>query len=263
MDGFPVIAFHGTPGSRLERIFSEVALREAGIRLIVIERPGYGQSEFRDGYSLLEWPDEVIRLADALALDRFSVMGFSGGGPYAAACAYKIPERLVHAALISSGAPHDVPGLTDTMIPANRELFELTREDYQTAAQQLATLVDSPETLFGLFEAPAPAPDKVALANHEFRAMYRANLAESMRQGMVGLAYDMAVISRPWGFAPAAITANVSVWHGEMDLNAPPAMGRYLADTIPACRKHIFADQGHFLAPAHEKDILQTLSDNN
>ncbi len=251
--------FHGTPGSRLERIFSEPALRDSSIRLIVVERPGYGLSGFQNDRTLLDWPHEIIRLADRLKLDRFSVAGFSGGGPYAAACACKIPDRLVHTALISSAAPYSVPGLTDAMLPGNRALFELARDDYQTAAQQLAAAIDSPERLFDLFESSAPAPDKAALSDNGFRTMYQANLAESIRQGMAGPAYDMALIAGPWGFEPAAITTSVSVWHGEMDLNTPLAMGRYLADTIPACRKHIFADYGHFLASAHETEILQAL----
>jgi len=259
-NGFPVVAFHGTPGTRLERLFSDAALTECDVRLIVAERPGYGLSDFHDGRTLLSWPDDVTQLADTLRLDRFSVMGFSGGGPYAAACAHKIPGRLFHTALISSAAPYTVPGLTDDMLSGNRVLFDLALTDYQAAAQQLATVIDSPEVLFDLFEAPAPAPDKITLSDSGFRAMYRANLAESLRQGMTGPTYDMAVIARPWGFEPAAITADVSVWQGDMDINTPPAMGHYLADTIPACRQYILAGCGHFLAFSHETDILRTLS---
>jgi pimeloyl-ACP methyl ester carboxylesterase len=80
---------------------------------------------------------------------------------------------------------------------------------------------------------------------------------------MTGLAYDMALIAKPWGFEPAAITTKVSVWQGDMDTNTPPAMGHYLADTIPACRKHILAGRGHFLTFTHASDILRTLTDNN
>jgi len=262
LDGFPVVAFHGTPGARLERLFSHDALEQFNVRLIVVERPGYGLSDFHDGRTLLGWPDDMTRFADALGLDSFSVTGFSGGGPYAAACAYKIPGRLVHTALISSAAPFSVSGLTDGMLPDNRALFEAARDDFAAVAQQLAVIVDSPETLFALFEVPAPAPDKSALSETKFRAMYQANLAESISQGMEGLAYDMAVVADPWGFDPAAITADVSVWYGEKDVNIPPAMGRYLADAIPACREHALPDDGHFLAPAYEAQILRALSGN-
>lgn len=130
------------------------------------------------------------------------------------------------------------------------------------AAQQLTAVIDSTETLLDMLEAPAPAPDKAVLADDAFRDMYQANLAESVRQGMTGPAYDMAVIARPWGFEPEAITVSVSVWYGEEDVNTPPAMGRYLADTIPGCRKRMLGGYGHFLAFAHATDILQALAGN-
>lgn len=258
--GFPVMAFHGTPGSHLERIFGDSALYDANVRLIVVERPGYGLSTFEEGRSLLAWPDEVIRLADELGLEQFSVMGFSGGGPYAAACAYKIPQRLTHTALISSPAPFSIPGLADAMLPGNRALFELAATDYRAAARQLESLVDSPVALFDLFEGPAPLPDKAVLADAVFRPMYQASLAESLRQGMLGMAYDMSLIARPWGFEPAAIGASVSVWHGEEDINVPSAMGAYLARTIPGCKRQILAGYGHFLAFARDREMLATLS---
>ncbi len=53
-----------------------------------------GLSDFEPGRKILDWPNDVIQLADALEIDRFGVEGVSGGGPYAAACAYKIPDRL-------------------------------------------------------------------------------------------------------------------------------------------------------------------------
>jgi len=260
MDGFPVIAFHGAPGSRLERITGDSALRETNTRLIVVERPGYGLSDFHESRTLLDWPDDVTCLADTLRLDCFSLLGFSGGGTYAAACAYRIPERLIHTALISSAAPFTVPGLSDAMPPANRALFELAGEDYQAAVQQLAGVANTPDALFNLLEGSASPPDRDILATPEFRRMYADNLTESLRQGLTGLSHDMALIARPWGFDPAEIRANISVWHGTQDNNTPLAMGEYLGATIPACRTHFFADAGHFLAFTHGRKILQTLN---
>jgi len=260
LDGFPVIVFHGSPGSRLERVVSDSALHEFNISFIMMERPGYGLSDFQENRSLLDWPDDVTRLADSLRLERFSIMGFSGGGPYAAACAYKIPERLIHTALVSSAAPFTVPGLTDAMQPGNRALFELARDNYVNAAQQLTAAIDRPEALFELLAASVSQPDKAVLADAVFSSLYRANLAESLRQGMDGPAYDMALVAQPWEFNVIDINANVSVWHGELDSNTPLAMGQYLAETIPDCQKHILPGCGHFLTFAHEKEILCALT---
>jgi pimeloyl-ACP methyl ester carboxylesterase len=259
-DGHPVMAFHGTPGSSLERIFTHSSLRESNIRLIVVERPGYGRSRFDAAHTLLDWSEAVERLADSLEIERFSVAGFSGGGPYAAACAYRFPQRLFHTALISSPAPYTVPGITDDMLPGNLALFEQARDDYQVVAQQIDSLVETPQSLYALFEDPASLPDRKVLADQQFHDMYLANLTESVIQGMHGMAYDMALLASHWGFEPEQIKGSVSVWHGEQDVFVPVEMGRYLATTIPDCQQYIFPDQGHFLTAAYQALILQILS---
>jgi len=93
-DGKALFYFHGHPGARLEARFLAEQAAQTGIRLIGVDRPGMGQSSFQTGRRLLDWPDDVAELADSLQLDRFAVVGFSGGGPYALACAYKISHRL-------------------------------------------------------------------------------------------------------------------------------------------------------------------------
>src|SRR5689334_602661 len=105
LDGVPVFLFHGTPGSRL--VLGEITTlaERLGIRLVVPERPGFGLSDFQPDRMILDWPDDVVELADRLTINRFGVIGVSGGGPYAAACAYKIPQRLTKVVMLSSPAP--------------------------------------------------------------------------------------------------------------------------------------------------------------
>lgn len=258
-EGAPVIAFHGTPGSRLEQANSPTVLRQFDTRLIVVDRPGYGQSDFYEDRQLLDWPDDVTQLADSLHLDRFSILGFSGGGAYAAACAAKIPERLIRVALLSSTAPFDAPGVIDAMLPANRALFEAAGVDFQQVAQQLDTVIDTPETLLKMLEDPAPPPDKTIFSNKDFRPMYLANLAESFRQGFAGLAYDMSLLAQPWHFDLAAINVEVCLWHGAQDINVPLAMGQYLATTIPKCQAYFQPDAGHLLMFGQGEKIFQQL----
>lgn len=259
-NGKAVIAFHCIPGSRLELIGDATLLAELNIRLIVVDRPGYGRSDFLPGRRLLDWPDDVSQLADALHLDRFSILGFSGGGAHAAACAVRIPQRLNRVALIGSTAPFDAPGVLAGMLPQNRALFELAAADYQQLEQQLAPVATTAEAVLGLLEAPAPAADRAIFAGEPFRSRYLENLAEAIRQGLTGFAYDMSLIARPWGFDPADIDVPVSLWHGEDDLNAPLAMGRYLADTIPRCQADFMPGEGHWLMFAHSRAILQRLT---
>ena len=86
------------------------------IRLIVVERPGYGLSDFAPNRTLLDWPDDITQLADTLGLEQFSVMGYSGGGAYALACAHRLVNRINNVVLLSSAAPFDIPDLMNDML---------------------------------------------------------------------------------------------------------------------------------------------------
>src|SRR6266536_1812907 len=99
-NGQPVMYFHGWPGSRLEAELVSGEARTAGALVIAVDRPGMGGSDFQRGRRLLDWADDVVALADALQLERFAVLGVSGGGPYALACAHAIPQRVSAAATV-------------------------------------------------------------------------------------------------------------------------------------------------------------------
>jgi pimeloyl-ACP methyl ester carboxylesterase len=80
-EGPPVFVFHGTPGSRLQVSFDERPIIATGVRFIAVDRPGYGHSTFYRGRRLADWSSDVASLADHLGIDRFAVIGVSGGGP--------------------------------------------------------------------------------------------------------------------------------------------------------------------------------------
>src|SRR6516165_2603800 len=92
--GFPVFGLHGTPNSRLARHWDESVFVEAGARLITYDRPGYGGSDRHAGRRVVDCVGDVVAIADALGLERFSVTGTSGGGPHALAVAASVPERI-------------------------------------------------------------------------------------------------------------------------------------------------------------------------
>src|SRR5205814_7052148 len=86
-DGYPVVFCHGTPGSRFGHEFTEEPARRKGLRVVVVERPGYGLTTADPDFTVAGWPALVREAVDALGIDRFAVVGYSGGGPYAIACA--------------------------------------------------------------------------------------------------------------------------------------------------------------------------------
>jgi pimeloyl-ACP methyl ester carboxylesterase len=109
-DGRPVLFMHATPGYRLNPWATDAALRSAGVRLIAPDRPGVGRSSPQPRRRLLDWPDDVRHLADALHLERFGVVGFSNGGPHAAACTHRLGPQVSGTALVAPLPPLDAPG---------------------------------------------------------------------------------------------------------------------------------------------------------
>lgn len=262
--GRPVLYFHGLPGSRLEAGFAAPAAEALGVRLLAVDRPGVGRSDRRPGRTLVDWPDDVAQLADALGLARFVLLGVSGGGPSTAACAWKIPERLDAVALVCPVAPLDRPGSTRGMSPVARFHLTLARRApalLPPLGAALAPLIRAwPAGPLALMRSVSSPPDRAALARSEAGAILGRGLSEAFRRGAGGAIDDLRLLVRPWGFAPADIRVPVHLWHGEQDRTVPQAMGRRLASAIPGCRSHLLPDDGHFSLPIrHVGEILRHL----
>ena len=238
--------------SRLEaRLLAEQAA-QAGIRLIGADRPGMGLSRFKAGRHLLDWPDDVVELADSLQIDHFAVVGNSGGGPYALACAYKIPDRLTACGIVSGVGPLAVflfqrlPWLLTPMIGVMGHFFR----DEEHARKSLTW-----------FTRSWPEPDRQSLALPEIRAIIAASRAEAFRQGARGLTYDILLIEgRPWGFKLEDIAfPTLYLWHGELDKDTPIAMGRAVAERLAQCKATYYPGEGHIsLIVNHREEIVTT-----
>jgi pimeloyl-ACP methyl ester carboxylesterase len=263
--GQPIMYFHGWPSSRLEAGMVGPAALKHHVRIIAPDRPGFGRSEFKPGRALGDWPHDVIELANALELDRFAVLGISGGGPYVAACAGKIPQRLRAAGMVSGLAPADVPGAVEGMRPLNRRLLQVGRRAPWLfgllAWGVVRALRRDPDRFLARQFADLPQPDREILARPEIRKHIQDAALEAFRTGSRGAALENALYARSWGFRLQDITTKVHLWQGELDINVPPAMGRYLAKTIPNCCSRFYAAEGHTsLLVNHMEDILCTLS---
>lgn len=261
--GTPVIVFLGSAARGLRPPDRITAAHN--VRLLTVERPGIGLSSFQPRRTLLAWPDDVVQLADALGIERFAVLGASQGGPYAAACAYKVPQRLTAVSLVSSPAPFEVPGILHGMarplrlVPAVAQRLPRLLVGSQALMAPLARRF--PRWFVRQAFRNLPQVDQQLFASQlDLEPMFVANLPEIYRQGGRGVADELLVVSRPWGFALADIRATVYVWQGERDPNIPPAMGHYLARTIPGARATFVPVAGHFLTFSHWDQILAQLS---
>jgi pimeloyl-ACP methyl ester carboxylesterase len=259
--GRPIFVFNGS-ASRLFHPIDRAADSAAGARIITVDRPGLGLSDFKPRRTLLDWADDIRELAESLAIERFAVAGGSAGGPYAAACAFRLPERITALALISSLAPFDIPEVSAGMTRAYRLIRPLTRYAPWLLRLSQSFIMRNPEAAWKQFYKRLPECDRAALRAHpelDFRAMLLRDLPEIYRQGSQGIMWDMAVLTGPWGFSPAAIRVKTEVWQGADDVNVPPAMGRYLAGAIPGCRLHLIAGEGHLMYVTHWPEIVAFL----
>jgi pimeloyl-ACP methyl ester carboxylesterase len=264
-DGEPLFYFHGHPGSRLEARLAQPAAAAAGLRVIALDRPGYGLSDFRPGRALTDWPADVAEAADLLEISRFCVAGGSGGGPYALACAWGLPHRVLRAAVISSVGPYRVAGITKGMRWQNQVGFRLGSR-WPALARALMrsmrrSITERPErTIDALARAMSPA-DAAVVGRPEVREILVADITEAFRQGSAGAAWDVVVLGRPWGFSLHEIGTEVHLWQGEADTLVPPAMGRYLAEQIPRCHARLLPGEGHLLIIDHMTDLIEALGE--
>ena len=260
-DGEPILYLPGAPSSRLMHPPDETT-RAQGARLIVVERPGYGLSDFQPRRRLLDWPGDVAALADALDIGRFAVVGSSAGGPYAAACAFKIPERLTCAAIVCGVGPVWVPGGLREM-PHIRQTGAILARYAPGLLEPLLRTVGNPhrnpERFYRRMLAGNSDADRQFLTRPDMQAMLMRNYLEATRSGMRGFARDAIILSNPWGFRLQDIRIPVFLWHGLDDANVSLAAARHVAQAIPDCRATFVSGEGHWLVWTHWEAILSTI----
>lgn len=259
-EGVPIFYFHGFSGSRLDYLIFDdgEAATEANARIIAADRPGYGLSSFQRGRRILDWPDDVTALADALRIERFAVLGISGGGPYAAACAFKIPGRLSATGIVSGMGPPGTPGMKDGAswtLPGTPSLIRrfvliltsmgLQRDPDQFMSRSLETFSE---------------PDRRLLEQPDLAQVFVEGLQEAFSAGISGANRDATLYARPWGFQLEDISAEVHLWHGGQDANVPISVGHAVAHAIPRCNATFFEEEGHLtLACNRVKEVLGRL----
>ena len=259
-NGKPVIYFHGFPGCRLDWLlsFSDDSAAGLNARIIAIDRPGMGLSDFKRGRKILDWSNDVVELADALQVERFAVLGWSGGGPYAAACAFKIPERLTATAIVCGMGPAESPGVnegTAWFYPGKPSLIRRLILMLSSMGVQ-----KNPDQFLSRSKDALSKPDRLLLDEPEVAKAYVDTLKEAFRSGIGGAHHEAALYTRPWGFRLQDIPVEVHLWHAELDRSVPISVGRYVADAIPNCHATFLKDEAHISLPHnHIREILSVL----
>lgn len=252
--GKPVFYFHGLPGSRLEARLLAPAAAALGIRLIAVDRPGYGRSDPQPARRLADWPGDVAALADALAIDRFYLIGVSGGGPYALACACDLAPRVRAAAVVCGLGPVGEAALRRSMRGLARIGVTLASRWPATLAPLLGgpfhLLVEgSPQWVLKLIAWAGSRPDRAVLARPEVRAILGASLREAFRQGSGGAVADLVAAVADWRLTDGAPPVPVRFWHGAADAVVPLEHSRVLAARLAGARLQVLAREGHYSLP--------------
>ncbi|WP_432559255.1 alpha/beta fold hydrolase [Granulicoccus sp. GXG6511] len=247
-NGVPVLFFHGTPGSRLSGALLADHAEAAGVRLLAPDRPGFGLSSFQQGHGRLEWPLDVVELADELGIERFIALGWSAGGPYALACAAVHPDR-VSAVGVLAGVDklrHLHPRLVKNLL--SLRVVGGNPDRWSDAVSR--AWVRTKKAAGSSIEATQAAASTIA-----------AGIREGVRESTVGVLHELRLLSRDWDFDPADIAGvPVRFWHGLDDALISTRHARTLAARIPGAQATYLPEAGHVtLLTVHGREILTEL----
>ncbi|BCL31669.1 alpha/beta hydrolase [Streptomyces aurantiacus] len=264
-DGTPVVLLHGTPGCRLGVVPHDMIEARPGVRFIAYDRPGYGDSDRGPGRRVAQAARDVAALADALGLDRFAVLGRSGGAPHALACAALLPTRVRRAAVLASLAPPAGEGLKwfEGMAASNVEEFTRALTDPVDFADRLASraaeIRADPAQLLASVRDGLTDSDRRIVSAPAMSDMLLRNYREALRTSAYGWLDDTLALLSHWGFDPARITRPVLLWHGAEDTFSPVGHFEWLARHIPRARPVLEPEAGHFSALEALPDVLDWL----
>lgn len=262
-DGLPVVYCHGFPASRLEARILDTAAAQLNVALIAPDRPGIGLSDFQPQRQIVDWPEDLERLVDALGIETFALLAISGGAPYALAGAHRLSERVTQLNLVSPIGPAIRPELGRHMrrfsqfgLSFARNRPALASEAFQALAPLLFRY---PRLAFRIKEASEA--DRRVLNTDTMRSMLLSSVRESVRQGGKGIALELALLARPWGFALADVTTPIRLWHGLDDNTVPSVMSEFLARALPNATLSLLPGEGHLSTSVnHSMEIIGTIA---
>ena len=256
--GTPIVWCHGGLSSRLDAMPADGAARALGARLIAPDRPGVGSSDRLPGRTLLDWPADVAELLAALGIDRFAVVGWSLGGPFAAACAFALPDRVTSLGLVAPCIPADWDAMEAGLDGMDRRFLRETRSGSAIARVALSvmrvTAAHAPR-LFTWGAARGLSEQARAPLAGTGGTWLRRAVAEGLRDTR-GVTDDYRIMGAPWGFDPSGIAVPTRIWQGDDDRMVPPSWAGRLAAAIPGSTLTILLGEGHYLPFTHVDEIL-------
>lgn len=264
LTGRPVLYFHGLPGSRLECRLLDASAKSLALRIIAVDRPGFGLSEHQPTRRLLDWPDDINILAKALDIEHFGVIAVSGGAPWALACAYRLPQQVASLAIVGGLGPLQEAALRAGLRSVARLAFRLVDISPSASAQligrPLYRLRARSRWVIRLLAQVNGDPDKTILKQQDVADALSESFSEAFRRGPEGFIQEMHADRAAWGFDLSAIDCHVQLWHGDADQVIGPSHSEYLQAHLPDAELLIVPRQGHYSLPVlFARQILETM----
>lgn len=263
-NGRPIFLFHGNPGSRLSWGLYPGSPFLKGVHLIAPDRPGYGFTDFHKN-ALEYWPNDMVELANHLIINKFSVFGPSGGGPFALVCAWKIPDRITSIGLFSSVGPN-LPEATKGAIKSLRLLWKISNPLFWLVKLQMKVMAsmakkDPGKLAIKMRDLELSDWDKEIFDRPEIRNVFKITFPEAYQQNGIGSAYDTTIPAK-WPIPLDQIKIKVFVWQAEPDLLVGN-MSKYIAKKLPNSQLMCLPKTGHLWILEHMKEILEALISEN
>jgi pimeloyl-ACP methyl ester carboxylesterase len=252
--GHPAFFFHGLIGSHHQAAYIAEEAGRAGLRIIAPNRPGVGHSEFVARKTALEAVPDVEDVATALGLDEFSLIGISGGTPYALAALSRLAERVKTVTVISGMGPMNLREALRGMDRRRRITLAIgsrwpavARRGFQRAAERFRA---NPVNLLDRLIMTWSLADQIVFKRKSVYDLFMQDLHHvfTLGAGPITLAHELALY-RNYGVSLRDLPRDkmITLWHGLSDNIVPPAMACAMALSLPCCEAHLVPG-GHFVA---------------
>lgn len=260
--GLPIIMLHPSTGCRLQHPNDENILFDNKMRLILPDRPGFGLSDPNINQPLQSYADDIRELADQLQLNKFVLLGYCGGAPYALACSAKLADRVLHTLLISPISPYQAIDLFHRVKSTNKLLDRLALS-FPSALQPILNLMArsllmQPESYFDRVLHLSEG-DQIGLPEPAVTDNILLALREALRQGTSAICHELFLFSGHWGIDFKAISNPISIWHGGADKHVSIDLVRKLQAELPNVTLNEVEHHGHLLIYYRWKDILESI----
>ena len=259
--GTPILYFHGSPGSRYEALFAEKSAISHNLRIIAPDRPGFGDSDFKPDYSLLDYNNDIIEIVDQLNVSKFGAVGVSGGGTTVLSLAYEYSNRLLFAVDISGYAPIHKTGLSKVMVPLDRLFWRIAKIApwlFKLSFSYMGRIATtkSPQKFSKLLKSAYSGPDAEILENEEMAKFLRVDMIEAFKNGADGPSWDTMIRYLDWEFNIQDIDFKIHIFHGSEDITVPLKFAEYKAEHLQNTSYTVYKDEGHFMFVRKFDEIL-------